>query len=214
MDFVQKVYWEDKPLILTGNRDAFIQKHPEAAAYPAFTGASAEHYHLALQQMEQNDTQGAIITDNSPALLQETLQHLYQPVTAGGGIVLNEAGQVLLIYRRGKWDLPKGKQDEGEDIVTCALREVKEETGLQEVRIERKAGETWHIYAQDGKKLLKHTTWFLMHANGAEQLTPQQEEDIEAARWVDRNALTPFIKQAYKAVHEILQKTIPGELSL
>jgi 8-oxo-dGTP pyrophosphatase MutT (NUDIX family) len=51
-------------------------------------------------------------------------------IKAGGGIVVNEQNEVLLIYRRGKWDLPKGKLDDGETIEECALREVKEETGL------------------------------------------------------------------------------------
>jgi ADP-ribose pyrophosphatase YjhB (NUDIX family) len=50
-------------------------------------------------------------------------------VMAAGGLVENEHGEILLIYRKKHWDLPKGKLDAGETLEECAVREVEEETG-------------------------------------------------------------------------------------
>ena len=56
-------------------------------------------------------------------------------VQAGGGIVVHENGKMLFIFRKGKWDLPKGKVDKGETIEAAAIREVEEETGVQNLRL-------------------------------------------------------------------------------
>jgi 8-oxo-dGTP pyrophosphatase MutT (NUDIX family) len=207
MDFVQKVYWADKPLVLTTSREAYLKQNPEAADYLFARGATEAHFEAALKHLDQAGTRGALIEDAAPEALRGQLFRLCKPVTAGGGIVTNDANQLLLIYRRGKWDLPKGKQDEGEDIATTALREVREETGLAQLTIEPQAGETWHIYVQDGERLLKHTVWFLMRAGVTEALVPQHEEGIEEVRWVSREALGPYLAHTYAAVKEILQIT-------
>src|SRR5678815_5985833 len=75
-----------------------------------------------------------------------------------------EDDHLLLISRRGKWDLPKGKLDDNEDIKSCAIREVTEETGLLKVEIERPLCITYHTYHQDGKHILKESHWYLMKA--------------------------------------------------
>ena len=53
----------------------------------------------------------------------------FKKITAGGGIVESEHG-FLLIKRKGMWDLPKGKQDKGEEIEQTAIREIEEECGI------------------------------------------------------------------------------------
>jgi 8-oxo-dGTP pyrophosphatase MutT (NUDIX family) len=67
-------------------------------------------------------------------------------IIAGGGIVTNELGELLMIFRRGKWDLPKGKLDEGESIEDCAIREVEEETGVKNLKLGAKLLVTEHEY--------------------------------------------------------------------
>ena len=56
-------------------------------------------------------------------------------IIAAGGLVTNPHHEILWIFRRGFWDLPKGKLEEGETIQTCALREVQEETGIHKLQL-------------------------------------------------------------------------------
>ena len=65
---------------------------------------------------------------------------------AAGGLVTNPNGEILWIFRRGFWDLPKGKLDEGETIQSCAVREVQEETGLINIQLHQMIGFTNHTY--------------------------------------------------------------------
>lgn len=109
-----------------------------------------------------------------------------KPVTAAGGFVTRRTTsdlELLLIYRRGRWDLPKGKCNAGETIASCARREVEEEVGIRDVRIIRPLGSTVHAY-REGKRLrVKTTHWFEM-ATDAEAFTPQAEEEIKEVRWM------------------------------
>jgi ADP-ribose pyrophosphatase YjhB (NUDIX family) len=99
-----------------------------------------------------------------------------------------------MIYRRGKWDLPKGKIDEGESIKKAAWREVAEECGLKTHRIEDHYTDTYHIYEHKGKLILKRTYWYLMSAE-EEVLTPQAEEDITKAEWIPVEEIESTIKE-------------------
>lgn len=110
------------------------------------------------------------------------------PVTAAGGVVIrtiNRKEQLLLIYRRGAWDLPKGKLDVGESIEQCALREVSEETGVTGLSITRFLAKTFHDYDDEFGVWSKTTHWYLMSIDGdGGDLTAQAEEDIEQLEWV------------------------------
>lgn len=108
------------------------------------------------------------------------------PVTAAGGYVVRhgEAGpEVLLIFRRGAWDLPKGKLDPGESIEECAVREVREEVGIGELRVTGPAGTTVHGYPEDGRYLVKTTHWYFMRTPERD-FTPEEREGIEEVAWV------------------------------
>ena len=127
-------------------------------------------------------------------------------IKAGGGVVKNELGQLLLIFRRKKWDLPKGKLDAGETLEDCAIREVKEETGLIHFEIIKKLTITHHTYHQDGITILKETHWFQMFAETAtnSKLIPQIEEDIEAIKWVEMTSLTAYLENSYDTIRNVL----------
>lgn len=108
------------------------------------------------------------------------------PVTAAGGVVvrLGEAGpEVLLIFRRGAWDLPKGKLDPGETVEACAVREVQEEVGIDELRVLAPAGTTVHGYPEGGRYLVKTTHWYFMQTP-ERAFTPEEREGIEEVAWV------------------------------
>lgn len=204
MYFAQKIYYNNKPLIITNSSDAFLKDHPVATGYLPFQGAFPRHYRLAFEHLDKPGTLGSIIEDLSVESLWEQLHRLYEPIDAGGGVVHNGEGGVLMIYRRGKWDLPKGKKDDGEDIATCALREVQEETGLQQVKLGRKICDTYHVYSQHRQNLLKRTAWYHMHTTTAEKLVPQKEENITEARWIVEQEMAPVVFKSYEAIKEVL----------
>jgi len=127
-------------------------------------------------------------------------------IVAAGGIVQNEEGKILFQYRRGKWDLPKGKLEEGETIEECAVREVEEETGLQNIQQGELVGVTNHSYIEKGADIDKETHWFAMKVFGLQTLIPQVEEDILELRWVAENELNNYLSDTYDNIVEIVEK--------
>ena len=126
-------------------------------------------------------------------------------IIAAGGLVFNEEAHLLLIFRRGKWDLPKGKADEGETIEATAMREVMEETGLQQLQLIKSAGTTLHTYFDQWlqEDVIKKTYWFVMHADGSQKLIPQTEEDITDIRWVPLKEVPELLKNSFDTIREI-----------
>jgi 8-oxo-dGTP pyrophosphatase MutT (NUDIX family) len=109
-----------------------------------------------------------------------------RPVTAAGGFLVRpgrRGPEVLLIFRRGVWDLPKGKLDKGETVEACALREVREELGIRRLRLVRPLGSTLHGYPEKGAYKIKTTYWYLMETSEA-RFTPQAGEGIDAVSWM------------------------------
>ncbi len=126
-------------------------------------------------------------------------------VEAAGGMVLNEKGEVLMIFRRGSWDLPKGKIDPNESVETAAIREVREETGLTDLKIYLKLQITYHTYNIDNVTIIKPTHWFkMMHASN-QSLVPQTEEDITEITWMSKKQVEGIIDQTYSSIKELLE---------
>jgi len=128
----------------------------------------------------------------------------YVPVKAAGGLVFNEKNQMLFIFRNGKWDLPKGKIDLGEDEETAALREVNEECGLIGHRIESKILNTYHTYPFDHSLAIKTTAWFLMKVNTQQNLKPQLEEGITEVVWKTKDDFPEILKNTYGSIEDVL----------
>ena len=104
-------------------------------------------------------------------------------IFAAGGIVKNNLDETLFIYRRNKWDLPKGKIDKGETIDQTALREVKEETGIVDLKIVDFRTKTYHIFKKNNEYCLKETTWYNMVSNFDGEFIPELKEDITKVVW-------------------------------
>jgi len=131
----------------------------------------------------------------------------YSVIFAAGGVVRNDFGQTLMIYRLGRWDFPKGKIEQGEGVEAAALREVAEETGLADVEIVSSLPTTYHIYMLNGRKILKQTYWFLMRPTNPDlTLIPQREEDIETALWVDHSQLDAKLSLSYPSLKDFAEK--------
>jgi len=156
-----------------------------------------------------NSSHVVIYHDDVTELLGIFRSH-FEPVIAAGGVVLNPRQQILMIFRRGFWDLPKGKIDQGESLEACAIREVKEETGITKLSLLHPIDFpglhqecTYHVYFEKGKWLLKSSFWYLMETDLEQVLVPQVEEDIEALKWVsleEAKQLTPI----YASVRDVL----------
>lgn len=127
-------------------------------------------------------------------------------IIAAGGLVTNADGNILMIFRRGKWDLPKGKLDAGETIEECAVREVEEETGLRNIILGDFLLITKHQYFDQWiqEKVIKESHWYKMNVRGEQKLVPQTEEDITEIKWVNRNELAECLQNTYPSIIEVI----------
>lgn len=127
-------------------------------------------------------------------------------IKAGGGVVINQFHEILMIFRRGKWDLPKGKLDKGETISQCAIREIEEETSISNLDIIRKLPDTYHIYSEGNKSIIKHCYWFVLKSNDTKKPLPQLDEDILDAIWVNNDKVTELMDNTFPSIKFILNK--------
>lgn len=127
-------------------------------------------------------------------------------ITAAGGLVTNSNNELLIMFRRGKWDLPKGKLDEGETIEACALREVEEETGIGNLELGNLVGLTFHEYFDRWKNedAIKETHWYAMHVKGSPIPIPQEEEHIEKIIWANDETIKECLQNSYKNIEDII----------
>lgn len=159
---------------------------------------------LPIKVFSSTDFQEVKTVDAYLALLQK-----FTYIQAAGGVVSDEAGNVLMIYRRGCWDLPKGKVEVGESVEVAALREVEEETGIKAEIIGKKPFSVWHTYDTYGTPMLKETVWFDMKALPGQQTVPQTEEDIAQVQWVPRSQVTELLQKSFTSLQylwEIFQQ--------
>lgn len=138
----------------------------------------------------------------------------HEEIWAAGGVVRSPAGKYLLIYRNGYWDLPKGKQEPGEDLRTTALREVGEECGLLGLSPGAEICTTDHTYILNGRQMLKHTRWYAMETDGEPQPVPQLEENITRAEWIEPACLPAKIRESYLSVRDVFRNILPVSAGL
>lgn len=157
-------------------------------------------------------SKGYITITAEPQQTFELLQTACHPIHAAGGVVFNHEGKILMIRRMNRWDLPKGKVDPGETWDFTAIREVKEECGLSQLKLQQPVGETLHIYMQKGTKMLKTTHWYRMECEGNPILIPQTEEHITEAKWMDINDKTLKELDTYETIRGLLQIVLKEHL--
>lgn len=133
-------------------------------------------------------------------------------IRAAGGVVRkgNENGKILLIYRLGKWDLPKGKIDAGESRRKAAIREVEEECGIDRLKIIAPLADMHHLYQIKDQWVMKETYWYEMICTSTSQLRPQTEEGITEAVWMSPSAIKKILPKAYASIAALLKTVISG----
>ena len=129
----------------------------------------------------------------------------FELIEAAGGVVQNDDKEILFIYRRGKWDLPKGKMEHGESEELCAEREIEEETGVKGLKLKKKIGETYHIYREKERDILKTRHWFYFLCSGAQVLAPQEAEDITEAKWIKTKHIKEPMDDTYENIREVMR---------
>ena len=199
-----KVYFSDKPFIITNK----LQAGEDILASTHGT-IMLNHYDQAslLQatySLENTAARAVIVLTDQADKAFELFRSFFTQVQTGGGLIKNERDEYLFIFRRKKWDLPKGKLDDGETIEQCALREVEEETGLQKVTLDKFLTDTWHSYSERGKRILKQSTWYNMSASSAEKLVPQTEEDIEEIAWLLKAQWAFVLQNTFQSIKDVL----------
>ncbi len=126
-------------------------------------------------------------------------------IQAAGGLVKRK-NTFLFIKRHGKWDIPKGKRDKGENLKTCAIREVTEECGIDKLTIDSKICKTYHTYSWEGKPVLKESHWYRMSYSGKKKLVPQTEEAITKAVWMKHSEWKKVEKNTFETILQVLKK--------
>ena len=197
------IYFHNKPLFLTDELTKDVKEylhHEETVFIDEFNSHTVK---AMIYEMEQPQIlRGVFLYADVEALLNSFKKKL-SLVLAAGGFVYTDDKHLLLIFRRGKWDLPKGKLDKGEDLATCAQREVKEETGLNNIGLEAPLCITYHTYHQYGEHILKESHWYMMKS-AKDAFIPQTDEDIEKCEWVPLDALASYMDNTHASILEVV----------
>lgn len=159
-----------------------------------------------VEEVESGSENQVIFTTNNVAAVYALVEDCYDElIPAAGGVALNSSNEVLVIFRNAKWDLPKGKLEEGESIQQAAVREVQEETGLVDVRLISRLPNTYHTYTIKDKRVLKETYWYLMASNDR-ALKPQIKEGITEVKWLPKSGLESLFSNTYGNIKIILKE--------
>lgn len=163
---------------------------------------------LQIVQLLQNEPPKELLsitlaTDDKLAI-EEKIKGMFKVIKAAGGIV-TKGGDYLLIYRRRKWDLPKGKLDKGEESRKAAVREIEEETGVKGI-IQNKICTTWHTYTENNSKILKRTKWYLLECVDDSKMQPQAEEEIEKLEWLSPRQAQALLVTSFSSIRYVVDR--------
>lgn len=192
---------ETSPIIWHEDRALLFASAPQPG-YAATTYRRADDLHPAkLLQIFDNSNRLCVVADDPQEALAAFGAFLL-PVDAAGGVVRDAEGRLLAMRRRGRWDLPKGHVEAGEDFAEAAVREVAEETGVQAAIVSQLC-DTFHFYDTFGRWELKRTRWFAMTCTGNGRTVPQTEEDITDTVWLTSGEWTSAMRTSFGTIREV-----------
>jgi len=134
----------------------------------------------------------------------DTFCSCFKVIPASGGLVKNNRKENLIMFRRGKWDLPKGKADPGESPEETALREVAEECMITGLQIKGFLTTTYHIYFLEDIPVLKETRWFEMVYDEKKEPESPGVEGIEKIIWLPFNKLDKIAGNTFPTVIDVI----------
>ena len=202
---VIKIYFDDKPLFLCDDVDSTLQPYVHHDDAVFIDELNLHTVKSMIHEMQRPSVHAGVFFHKDLEELKTTFFKKFTIVKAGGGFVQNEKDEVLMMFRRGKWDLPKGKLDKKETIEQCAIRETEEETGLRNIELIAPLITTYHTYHEGTRSILKETKWFRMKVNGEQKLIPQIKEQISKLEWVGNGDLEKYKKNSFPSVIDVLR---------
>lgn len=198
-----KVHFENRFIIISPEPDR-MQKY---GLFHKFHD-TAELYRLIAVFQEDKTILSINIYGPDITHIWRIFRIFFTEVGAAGGLVRNSSGKFLFIERRGKWDLPKGHIEEGEQPEECAIREVSEECGISGHKIIKQLIPSFHTYSWEGISYLKKTHWFLMDYAGDMTATPQTEEDITRVMWMSPDEISNIKELAWLSLADLINTSI------
>jgi len=200
------IYFGDKPVYLCDELNETLNElihHPDVVFIDELSSPAIKSL---LHEIKKEDFHaGILLHKNFEKLKKDFFKH-FTLIIAAGGIIQNDNKDLLFIFRKGKWDLPKGKLEKNESPEACASREIKEETGAKKLIIKHKVGDTYHAYNEFGKNYLKMSQWYYFICPGKQQLNPQTEEDITDARWFSTKDMKKPMSNTYSTIKNIVSE--------
>jgi ADP-ribose pyrophosphatase YjhB (NUDIX family) len=200
-----KIYFDNKPLYLCDDLEGTIQPfvhHDDAVFIDELNPHAVKSM---IHEMQELKVHAGVYYHKDLDELKKAFFKKFTFVQAAGGLVINEKDEVLLIFRRGKWDLPKGKLDKVESLEDCAIREVEEETGLKNVKLISPLLITYHTYHEGSRFVLKESHWYRMKADSGQKLTPQTAESISRLLWVKKDDIKKYLQNSFPSVADVIQ---------
>jgi len=194
------IFVNDKPIIFTSS----LKKENEYPVY-IFKDANLDKILHKLVNKKLNGVN--IFCTNIEKDFQYFKNHFIIEIAAGG-LVTNKKNEVLFIYRAGKWDLPKGHIEKGEDLKTTAIREVEEECGITNLNIQHFLTTTYHLFFRNGKTRLKETHWFYMQTDFKGVLIPQLEEGISKAIFKNSKETTKALENTFANIRLVFDEFV------
>lgn len=200
-----KIFYEQQALVFPniGENDLLL----DASAPQLETYEVEKIHHFLRQWLSLSLKEDVVIDGLSPEVLSAALCRTFVMAPAAGGVVVSD-DRFAAIERHGIPDLPKGHVEEGESFPAAALREVEEETGLPGLRILRPLPSSWHCYLYENEWRLKQTAWFLMATSDADQVAPQQDEDITEVVFLGKEDLEWFLENTYRSLSDTLSESL------
>ncbi len=200
---MKQVYYADKVIIFTSD---YQTSEGKTLFVPEGGEVSVERLLKAL-----DDTRALTVYSPDIKEVFSGFCRQFTRVDAAGGAVVAEDGRILMIRRRGFWDLPKGHREQGEEVMECALREVAEECGIDPslVTVGEEIMRTLHFYwdSAQGRWEMKLTVWYRMSYSGdPHNVAPQTEEDITDIEWFAPGQAERYARESYKTIQDVISK--------
>ena len=199
-----KIYYGEKPVYLCNEMDDTLNEllhHPDVVFVDELSSPAIKSM---VHEIKKENFHAGILWNSDLEKLKKAFFKHFTVIEAAGGIVQNDDKDLLFIFRRGKWDLPKGKMEKDESAELCAAREIEEETGVKNLKLKKKIGDTYHIYDEFGKHFLKISHWYYFTCSAKQSLAPQTIEDITEVKWIKTKDIKKPVANTYATIKDIL----------